>query len=133
MEYDRGSLAHPEGTTDVTLDVTVDRPEAYINEKGRSSLIKISQLLPVHVRNMSTSTNSGTQSPPLEATGEEKPMGFSSVNSDKEPVEVVPDKEQRKGILMQIKCCRPSYLTAFIAYFPDTVRCCTIAVGCCRY
>ncbi|KAL4256427.1 hypothetical protein AB1N83_011100 [Pleurotus pulmonarius] len=51
---------------------------------------------------MSTSTNSGTQSPPLEATGEEKPMGFSSVNSNKEPVEVVSDKEQRK------------------AYFPDT-------------
>ncbi|KAF4583451.1 hypothetical protein EYR38_002202 [Pleurotus pulmonarius] len=46
---------------------------------------------------MSTSTNSGTQSPPLEATGEEKPMGFSSVDSNKEPVEVVPDKEQRKA------------------------------------
>ncbi|KAF9495033.1 hypothetical protein BDN71DRAFT_1448168 [Pleurotus eryngii] len=51
---------------------------------------------------MATTTSSGTQSPPLEATGEEKPMGFSSVNSHKEATKVVPDKEQRK------------------AYFPDT-------------
>ncbi|KAJ8693569.1 hypothetical protein PTI98_008552 [Pleurotus ostreatus] len=48
---------------------------------------------------MSTTTSSGTQSPPLEATGEEKPMGFSSVNSHKEPTKVVPDKEQRKAYL----------------------------------
>ncbi|KAF9458238.1 hypothetical protein BDZ94DRAFT_1313478 [Collybia nuda] len=38
---------------------------------------------------------SGTQSPPLEATGEDKPMGASSVNSTG-PVEAVKDGEQRK-------------------------------------
>ncbi|KAE9400520.1 hypothetical protein BT96DRAFT_919373 [Gymnopus androsaceus JB14] len=41
---------------------------------------------------------SGTQSPPLEATGEDKPMGASSVESAQkgEKVEAVPDGEQRK-------------------------------------
>ncbi|KIK56668.1 hypothetical protein GYMLUDRAFT_46979 [Collybiopsis luxurians FD-317 M1] len=41
---------------------------------------------------------SGTQSPPLEATGEDKPMGASSVESAQrgDTVEAVPDKEQRK-------------------------------------
>lgn len=41
---------------------------------------------------------SGTQSPPLEATGEDKPMGASSVESAQkgEKVEAVSDSEQRK-------------------------------------
>jgi len=38
---------------------------------------------------------SGTQSPPLEATGEHKPMGISSVNNPDAKIEVVPDSEQR--------------------------------------
>jgi hypothetical protein len=38
---------------------------------------------------------SGTQSPPLEATGEHKPMGISSVNDPDAKIEVVPDSEQR--------------------------------------
>ncbi|KAF5345941.1 hypothetical protein D9758_011431 [Tetrapyrgos nigripes] len=42
------------------------------------------------------STISGTQSPPLEATGEHKPMGQSSVSSEGQKVDVVPDAEQRK-------------------------------------
>ncbi|KAF9027955.1 hypothetical protein BDZ89DRAFT_1066504 [Hymenopellis radicata] len=37
---------------------------------------------------------SGTQSPPLEATGEHKPMGVSAVGGG--PVEGVLDAEQRK-------------------------------------
>ncbi|KAJ4470559.1 hypothetical protein C8J55DRAFT_563890 [Lentinula edodes] len=47
---------------------------------------------------MSITSVSGTQSPPLEATGEDKPMGASSVESAQKgaEVEVVPDKEQRK-------------------------------------
>ncbi|KAJ8503468.1 hypothetical protein ONZ45_g10829 [Pleurotus djamor] len=45
---------------------------------------------------MSTTT-SGTQSPPLEATGEHKPMGYTSVNgNNRDSIETVPDKEQRK-------------------------------------
>ena len=40
---------------------------------------------------------SGTQSPPLEATGEHKPMGISSVNNPDAKIEVVPDCEQRAG------------------------------------
>ncbi|KAK7463128.1 hypothetical protein VKT23_007712 [Stygiomarasmius scandens] len=39
---------------------------------------------------------SGTQSPPLEATGEHKPMGASSVASVGTNIDVVPDTEQRK-------------------------------------
>jgi len=39
---------------------------------------------------------SGTQSPPLEATGEDRPMGASSVNRVGEKVEAVKDIEQRK-------------------------------------
>lgn len=41
---------------------------------------------------------SGTQSPPLEATGEDKPMGASSVESAQkgDKVEAVSDSEQRK-------------------------------------
>jgi len=38
---------------------------------------------------------SGTQSPPLEATGEHEPMGISSVNNPDAKIEVVPDSEQR--------------------------------------
>ena len=38
---------------------------------------------------------SGTQSPPLEATGEHEPMGISSVNNPNTKIEVVPDTEQR--------------------------------------
>ncbi len=38
---------------------------------------------------------SGTQSPPLEATGKHIPMGVSAVGGG--PVEGVPDAEQRKG------------------------------------
>lgn len=38
---------------------------------------------------------SGTQSPPLEATGEHKPMGISSVNNPDAKIEVVPDCDQR--------------------------------------
>jgi len=38
---------------------------------------------------------SGTQSPPLEATGEHRPMGISSVNNPDAKIEVVPDCEQR--------------------------------------
>ncbi|KZT23721.1 hypothetical protein NEOLEDRAFT_1243086 [Neolentinus lepideus HHB14362 ss-1] len=39
----------------------------------------------------------GTQSPPLEATGEDKPMGASSVKQASlgEGVDAVPDSEQR--------------------------------------
>ncbi|KZT03732.1 uncharacterized protein LAESUDRAFT_683256 [Laetiporus sulphureus 93-53] len=47
---------------------------------------------------MSTSTGAGasfgTQSPPLEATGQEKPMGVSSVSGEKP--EAVPDAQQRQ-------------------------------------
>jgi hypothetical protein len=45
-------------------------------------------------------SGSGTQSPPLEATGEHKPMGAGSVNAVSEgkgKVEAVPDSEQRKS------------------------------------
>ena len=38
---------------------------------------------------------SGTQSPPLEATGEHEPMGISSVKNPDAKIEVVPDCEQR--------------------------------------
>ena len=38
---------------------------------------------------------SGTQSPPLEATGEHEPMGISSVNNPDTKIEVVSDSEQR--------------------------------------
>ncbi|EGO29709.1 hypothetical protein SERLADRAFT_379023 [Serpula lacrymans var. lacrymans S7.9] len=38
---------------------------------------------------------SGTQSPPLEATGEEVPMGVSSIDQE-EPVQHVKDADQRK-------------------------------------
>lgn len=38
---------------------------------------------------------SGTQSPPLEATGEDKLMGISSVDTPDAKIEVVPDSEQR--------------------------------------
>lgn len=38
---------------------------------------------------------SGTQSPPLEATGEHEPMGISSVDNPDAKIEVVPDSEQR--------------------------------------
>jgi hypothetical protein len=43
---------------------------------------------------------SGTQSPPLEATGEHKPMGATSVNAVSEgtsKIEAVSDSEQRKS------------------------------------
>jgi hypothetical protein len=43
---------------------------------------------------------SGTQSPPLEATGEHEPMGASSVTAvseGKSKVEAVPDLDQRKS------------------------------------
>ncbi|PSR81169.1 hypothetical protein PHLCEN_2v6504 [Hermanssonia centrifuga] len=36
----------------------------------------------------------GTQSPPLEATGEDKPMGISSIDGD--TPDAVPDSEQRE-------------------------------------
>jgi hypothetical protein len=42
----------------------------------------------------------GTQSPPLEATGEHKPIGAGSVNAvaeGKSKVEAVSDSEQRKS------------------------------------
>ena len=39
----------------------------------------------------------GTQSPPLEATGDEQPMGVSSIRGDKP--QAVPDKQQRQGTL----------------------------------
>lgn len=47
---------------------------------------------------MSITSVSGTQSPPLEATGEDKPMGASSVESAQKgaEVEAVPDYQQRK-------------------------------------
>ncbi|RDB30683.1 hypothetical protein Hypma_005831 [Hypsizygus marmoreus] len=38
----------------------------------------------------------GTNSPPLEATGEETVMGASSVDKVGHPIEVVKDAEQRK-------------------------------------
>ncbi|THU92834.1 hypothetical protein K435DRAFT_862090 [Dendrothele bispora CBS 962.96] len=50
---------------------------------------------------MSTSSTSGTQSPPLEATGEHKPMGASSVASAGANIDVVPDVEQRKQYFEQ--------------------------------
>ncbi|KAI0676369.1 hypothetical protein C8Q78DRAFT_996991 [Trametes maxima] len=37
----------------------------------------------------------GTQSPPLEATGQEQPMGVSSVDGGKP--KAVPDSQQRQG------------------------------------
>ncbi|KAI0631227.1 hypothetical protein C8Q77DRAFT_1159912 [Trametes polyzona] len=37
----------------------------------------------------------GTQSPPLEATGEQQPMGVSSVDGGKP--QAVPDSQQRQG------------------------------------
>lgn len=37
----------------------------------------------------------GTQSPPLEASGQEQPMGVSSIDGDKP--EAVSDKQQRQG------------------------------------
>ncbi|RPD61407.1 hypothetical protein L227DRAFT_652670 [Lentinus tigrinus ALCF2SS1-6] len=37
----------------------------------------------------------GTQSPPLEATGDDQPMGVSSINGDKP--QAVSDKQQRQG------------------------------------
>ncbi|KAF9010006.1 hypothetical protein BDQ17DRAFT_1538551 [Cyathus striatus] len=40
-------------------------------------------------------TISGTQSPPLEATGEDKPMGASSVNTGQQDAGAVLDSEQR--------------------------------------
>lgn len=46
-------------------------------------------------RTAMSSTISGTNSPPLEATGEHKPMGKSSVDGG--TVHAVPDSEQRKG------------------------------------
>jgi len=61
-----------------------------------------SATLPIHTHTMSDSnaapqsTISGTQSPPLEATGSHKAMGASSVHTVEQPIEVVPDKEQRK-------------------------------------
>lgn len=42
-----------------------------------------------------TTMTSGTQSPPLEATGEHECMGISSVNNPDAKIEVVPDCEQR--------------------------------------
>ncbi|KAF8068758.1 hypothetical protein FPV67DRAFT_1088611 [Lyophyllum atratum] len=42
------------------------------------------------------STVAGTQSPPLEATGEDRPMGASSVHRVGEKVEWVKDSDQRK-------------------------------------
>lgn len=45
---------------------------------------------------------SGTQSPPLEATGEDKPMGASSVQG--EAVKAVPDSEQRKRASFYFLC-----------------------------
>lgn len=38
----------------------------------------------------------GTNSPPLDATGQDKPMGVSSISGDK-PASPVPDVEQRQG------------------------------------
>jgi len=38
---------------------------------------------------------SGTQSPPLESTGEHQPMGVSSVNNPDAKIEVVTDSVQR--------------------------------------
>lgn len=47
--------------------------------------------------------SSGTQSPPLEATGEDKPMGVSSIRGG--PVEVVSDEgSQRKGMPCVVRC-----------------------------
>lgn len=46
------------------------------------------------------SSGARPNSPPLEATGEDKPMGSGSVNAvaeGKGEVEAVPDTEQRKG------------------------------------
>jgi hypothetical protein len=66
-------------------------------------------------------SSGGTQSPPLEATGEHKPMGVSSIGGG--PVDAVPDIEQRSG-----KCSGanqsilPSDNVTFTAYFKDTVR-----------
>lgn len=58
---------------------------------------------------------SGTQSPPLEATGEHKPMGISSVDKPDAKVEVVPDSEQRAGasLLSQSSGPRLDLLTEY--------------------
>lgn len=54
-------------------------------------------------------TSSGTQSPPLEATGEDKPMGVSSVNaSGGNTVDAVKDKEQRKRPLCILRFQEPN-------------------------
>ena len=43
----------------------------------------------------------GTQSPPLEATGEHKPLGASSVGSVDQTIPVIPDGKQREAYFEQ--------------------------------
>ena len=54
----------------------------------------------------------GAQSPPLEATGEDQPMGMSSVGGDK--AQAVPDTEQRAGevspLYGTVQCAEMSYV-----------------------
>ena len=54
--------------------------------------------LKLQLRPTTTTMTSGTQSPPLEATGEHKCMGISSVNNPDAKIEVVPDSEQRARV-----------------------------------
>lgn len=65
---------------------------------------------------------SGTQSPPLEATGEDKLMGASSVDTPDAKAEVVPDSEQRARTFSS-SAVTESHINIFIEYFqePKTV------------
>jgi hypothetical protein len=54
-------------------------------------------------------TTSGTQSPPLEATGSEKPMGVCSIDGTKPTYAL--DREQRKGDSSFLNLSWPSLLT----------------------
>lgn len=65
-------------------------------------------------------TTSGTQSPPLEATGSEKPMGVCSIDGTKPTYAL--DREQRKGDSSVSNFSCPSLLTQCTEYFSHLVR-----------
>ncbi|KAF9061547.1 hypothetical protein BDP27DRAFT_1337944 [Rhodocollybia butyracea] len=71
-----------------------------------------------------SSTVSGTNSPPLEATGEDKPMGASSIESAQkgEQVKAVPDSEQRKQYFqpteLEDSVCFSSFTCSYDPFLP---------------
>ena len=73
------------------------RPGLTGPEQSSYCLAQVLDPQQIHKQSQTTTTTmtSGTQSPPLEATGEHKPMGISSVNNPDAKIEVVPDSEQR--------------------------------------